>query len=346
MKLVNRRVRNAVNLVTVGVSLVTGVNFVWAAQTIAAPATKKNPVSVGGKPEVISSKPYQYNNDGTILDHTLLKQKTKLGKYELYQEIVDLGGLVVVKLSLNGKVLLDKKLPQWKGLCEPHFGIADPLGDDGTKKPVARDINNDGIPELIVYYLDESAHGPVKYTIYQLDGKPNLKVLFDGEFTSGDFKDVDNDGIFEVVERDNNFEGFYDTASVETLFPSVVLAWDGKTYKPSAKLMKKKAPSTAELQKMIDEAKAKIKESSRGVKAKPGASIITPDVWNKMIELIYSGNTSSAKEFLARMYPSGNLMVVVIPERPVVVSRDNFWKAFVDHAKKSKWASALSLDAK
>lgn len=341
----NRRIRNAVNLVTVGVSFVTCVNFDCAA-SIAASPTKKVPVSVGGKPEKISSKPYQYNNDGTILDHTLLKQKTKLGKYELYQEIVDNGGLVVIKLSLNGKVLLDKKLPQWKGLCEPHFGIVDPLGDEGTRKPVARDINNDGVPELIVYHTDESAHGPISYTIYQLDGKPTLKVLFNGSFTSGDFEDVDKDGTFEVIERDNNFEGFYDAASVQTLFPHVVLAWDGKAYKPSAKLMKKKAPSAAELQKMINEAKAGIKEHSFDIKAKPGTSIITSDVWNKMIELVYSGNSSSAKELLTRMYPSGDLMVVVIPDRPVVVSRDKFWESFVKHAKKSSWASALSFEPK
>lgn len=311
-----------------------------------SPSAKKTPVTVGGgNPTVISKQPYHYKFGEETLDHTLLKQKAKLGSYELYEEICDSGGLVTVKLSLDGKVLLDKKLRRWQGLCEPHFSITDPLGGDGTQKPVARDINKDGIPELIVWYVDESAHGPSDLTIYQLDGKPVLKSLFKGSFVSGNFQDVDNDGAFEIIERDNVFEGFYNAASVQTRFPEVTLAWDGTTYKPSAKLMKQKAPTEAEMNAMIAESEKAIKSDFASTKVPAGSKVIAPGVWNNMIKLVYTGNTKAAKQLLERMYPSGKLAVVTIPDQvEKVMTRDEFWNAFVAQLKKSKWVAGISLD--
>lgn len=321
---------------------------VTAAPSSSAVKTARKPVSVGGAaPKVLAKEKYVYDNAGEKLDHTILKQQAQLGKYTLYEEIVDDLGLIKLKLSLGDKVVLDKSLPRWQGLSESAYGLFDPVsGARCEMKPVARDINNDGIPELMVLKDDGSAQGAVEYTFYELDGSPQLRKIYEGHLPSANFKDTDGDGVFEITVNDSNLEGWHDAARVETYYIPITLAWDGKNYAPSAKYMKKKAPTPAELKALVNKLNADIKD--RGYKAPAGSKVITTSAWGEMSRLVYSGNEKSAKALFDLMYPDsvGKLAVTTSASQynggPKLQSRDQFWQEFMARLRKGPYASVLS----
>lgn len=319
-----------------------------AAPSGSAGKTARPVVSVGGgAPKVIANEKYVYDNDGDKLDHTLLKQQAQLGKYTMYEEIVDDLGLIKIKLSLNNKVLLEKTLPRWKGLSEASYGLYDPVTNKTCeKKPVARDINGDGIPELIVLQDDGAARGNLIYTFYQLNGSPQLQQSYQTSWPGADFRDADGDGVYEVKIGDSTLEAWHDGSTAESYVIPIILAWDGKKYVASAKYMKRKAPTTAELKALVSKLEAEIKKS--GYKAPAGSKVITSSVWGEMAWLVYSGNEQSAKALFDLMYPAATVKKLAPTTAGSSYSggakletREQFWQEFMAKLKTSQYAAVL-----
>jgi hypothetical protein len=298
---------------------------------------------------LVSTTKYVYNNDGEILDHKLQKVTAKNGDFQLDEEIVDDNGLISIRLSYKGKSILSKQLPRWKGLCEDSFVMIDPLKNEScNKSPVFRDINGDGIPEMILVMDSGSAHGTVDQTIYQIrsDTKP-LHELCHATLQSPAFLDSEHNGIYNLVIDDQTFAYWKDSAYCDYSPTYVVLSLKGSTWVPNARLMTEPPPNKANFEKIIQELDAKLAPFDKLSQSKTRA--ITPPVWSCMTQYVYSGNADLAKAVMNRLYPTGTTLVVAAngPENLKAatgvsrLSREQFWKDFCDNVKKSEYAKTL-----
>lgn len=87
--------------------------------------------------------------------------------------------------------------------------------------------------QLIVESYSGGAHCCTAYHIYDLG--PRLRVLFDGDAYGPDdvgysmkLIDLNNDGVYELVQSVMNFDYFY-ASHARSVFPQVVFAYDGRT---------------------------------------------------------------------------------------------------------------------
>jgi hypothetical protein len=300
-------------------------------------------------PRVVSNSKYTYVNNGENLDHTLQKLSAKSGNFRLDEEIVDDAGLISIRLFYLGKPIFDKHLPKWRGLCEDSYTLIDPLNNISCNKaPVFRDINGDGIAEMILINDSGSAHGPVEQTIYQIQPRAQpLHKLSQATLQSPEYVDLEKNGTFSIMVYDQAFAYWKNSAYCDFAPPLVVLSLKGNTWVPNAKLMAKAAPNKVEFEKVIHELNNTLAPCDKLTSGKTRA--ITPDVWNAMTKLVYEGNAESAREILDRLYTSGTTLILTVnnpdelksPKGMPKLSRDQFWKDFWDNVKKSEYAKTL-----
>jgi hypothetical protein len=324
--------------VTIGVLLFA---FLFASNNVRfAQAKTAAPVITS----IESKKESKYFTEGIgeQLEHDLTVQSGKFGQFDLFEELVQ-GCLVHLKLSSGGKVVFEKELPRWEGLCEPHFAVIDPTVEGPVDaKPVARDINKDGLPELILLKIYEgSSTSADECFIYQLSGD-KVREIYRTTQVQPHFKDIDGDGAFEMIVTDTNFVGWNGAANCEGGNGKVVLSWDGTTYMPSAKLMAKPAPTAQSMQKLVKTLQPKVKTLSS--KCRPGTKGISAAVWKEMVGLVYDGNGKSAQSLLEELYPGNTKLVLANPDgiptgKPM--TRHQFWSTFVSQMGKSSFAATL-----
>lgn len=279
------------------------------------------------------------------ISHDLEIRTGEYAPYKLYMELVD-DCPVLIRLSMNNKLVLEKSLPRWQGLCEPHFAFIDAAGGKAVNaEPAVCDIDGDGKPELIIEEVSEAGgHPPSKLAIYSLDGRPTLRQTYSGELVEPAFKDVDKDGKYEILVGDEIFAYWLDSAGCQSVFPKIALAYDGSGYKPSVKHTKG-APLTKQAQ---DKTVAELSKTLAKFKKKmrPGTNVIVPEVWIELIDRVYSGNAASAKDLLSRLYPGAVKLIVAttdeIPANATSMTKAAFWSQLCAQVKKSKYAAVIS----
>lgn len=284
---------------------------------------------ISSKPILIKKETYEVKPFDSTVSHDLVKQKSKMGNYELYSELVD-GNLNQLKVSVGGKTVLQKSLPRPQGASEPSFSIMDPAKDTRVnEKPVARDMNNDGIPELFILQDGGGPRGPLEVSIYQLDGK-SAKEIYKAGIDISEIKDIDGNGSYEFTVYDRPMDGFHGSGGAESWSHKVVLAWNGSTYVPSAKLMAEKAPDAAAFKSALEEMNKSIKTQEESMEKLPAKTkAATAAVWGQMTRWIYSGNIKTARKLFDLLYPADTkLAIAEYEKKPIIQSREQFWQDF------------------
>ena len=304
---------------------------------------RPKPRILQAKMKTLSKKHYVYKNGDEDIDHELTTQRGQLGPYTLDEELND-GSLIHYKLSLSGKKLIEESLPKWKGLCEPHFYLTVPesLADRNSDVPVAADINNDGVPELIVGKTDEGpALSPDYIRIIKLDKSPTINYILQTFLIQCRFEDPKKNGIFEIISIDDAFRNWNGVSSAESRGPSVIHAWNGKAYTVSVQNMKKQPPGEKELAQLADKLNLVADKLSKDLKG--GTKAINSEIWSEIVSLVYSGNARSARQLLKRIYPAPTTIALPASgdSKAAPVTADEFWSSLVKQCKSSKYARYL-----
>lgn len=297
------------------------------------------------------TKMIQYSDardtDGNPISHTLTTLQGEAKGYRLEEELVDDSALISLKASYGNKTVFEKKLPRWQGLCEASLTLIDPeTNEDCNKLPVARDINADRVPELILKQSDNSGHEPDQWFILQMAPDGAMKEIWHQTLQSADFKDFDNDGSYEITVDDQIFKNWNGASYSDWGSIQVILEADGTTYKPSRRFMFKKPPSQAKLESTIKELDKETKQYQTVCKANTKA--VNPKIWTRLVEYLFSDNAVTAKTILERIYPGQTRLAVTAnsPDHPIedsqIMTRDEFWSSLVNQAKKSKNFQVLS----
>lgn len=163
-----------------------------------------------------------------------------------------------------------------------HFGSADEFN---RLIPMGRDVTGKGIPNLVVSEWSGGNHCCTKYDVFEL-GK-SLKKMATIDAGHGDVshfeKRKDEKGLL-FVTLDGNFAN-WNTCFAYSPAPKVILRYCDNEYRLADDLMRKPVPSNDKLQQMV-----KAIRQDQDWKD----NIIPPRLWGKMLDLIYSGNSSSA----------------------------------------------------
>lgn len=166
-------------------------------------------------------------------------------------------------------------------------------GDAAGNLPLpGKDITGDGIPDLVVEGYSGGAHCCNDYLIFSL-GEQFQKIahLYGGD-SSFEFKDIDGDGVYEIIGRDWTF-AYWETCFAASPAPEIILYYKDNKYKLVCELMRKSHPEFMD---------TFAKELER-VKSDPAwTDEVPPALWGYMLDLIFTGNRKKAYEFFDRAW--------------------------------------------
>jgi len=180
-------------------------------------------------------------------------------------------------------------------------------GDKYTNNLIqmGRNITGDNEPNLVVSEWSGGAHCCFTFYVFQIGSK--FKLLDSVDTRNGsdsDFKDLRGEGKLELVMYDWTFE-YWNASFVESPAPMVILQYRNNKYRPDLELIHKPAPTDQELQNMANEVKAKF---AAAVKSNADVKwTAPPELWGKMLDLIYSGNMASAWKLWDLSWPANHL---------------------------------------
>jgi len=186
-------------------------------------------------------------------------------------------------------VIVNNELVWTQGGYILEFGA--PPGSDiapGT------DITGSGIKELLVTEYSGGAHCCTTYYVYAFEPFFRRLAVIDTQSSGARFEDLDGKPGLEVITADNTF-AYWKTYYAASPKPQVILAWDGTAFVPSAALMAAPAPSAADLKAQA----ARVAASDQWT-----ADDLDPDLWRRMLDLLYSGHADLAWSFLDDGWPA------------------------------------------
>jgi hypothetical protein len=187
------------------------------------------------------------------------------------------------KILKDGQELHQARPGQLKLLSVSNGKQIDPT------EPTVTDITGDGTPELIVEEFPMNRSCCWSYSIFSLGRTFKQMARLEGFRSPITFEDVNRDKVYEVVTYDWSYMDWYAS-------PRVVLSYDEKAgeYRFAANLMKADAPSQTTLASRLRE----VQDAQR-----PALFPVPPEVHRYMLDLIYSGNSQAAFNFLDLAWP-------------------------------------------
>lgn len=225
---------------------------------------------------------------------------------------------------------------------ETVFGIMMWSQEQKTPAPArlapGTDVTGDGVPDLIIGYQPEGHHG-YKATIYSLGSDFKKVMTIEGEDNPVYIKDVDGDGLFEVLSADSTFNDFY-SGYANSAKPRVIQRIKKNRLVVATDLMKSLKVSPEYLKKRAAEGK---KIYADGTKDENVAATFIPYVTGEMLNLVYTGNADSAWKLLDQVWPLSKDQKLKMPGTldPTERTKAQFLQEFKERLSKSPYWNGL-----
>jgi hypothetical protein len=172
-----------------------------------------------------------------------------------------------------------------------NFGIAEL---EGGGEVMGRDITGDGTPKIALTD-DIGRQGGGELLVFECAGQCRLIADVESLGTFPTLKDLDGDGIPELIVSDNEFYHWPICMDGEPM-PEVILRWRGGKYVAAKDLMYKPAP-------VADELRAKAEE----LRASPAweSGSVPEGVWTNALALMYEGHEALGWAFVESAWKPG-----------------------------------------
>jgi len=173
------------------------------------------------------------------------------------------------------------------------YGTAVWIADFGSNRVAGMDITGDGVPNIAL--SDQFGRlGGGSLWVFECGKKFRQIATVDSLGTYPELKDLDGDGIPEVIASDNAFYHFPLCYDGEPM-PGVILRWHDGSYVAARDLMAKPAPSQQEFDaKAVQIRKTLESDDSWGA---------WDDLSTTALELMYSGHETLGWKFLNDALP-------------------------------------------
>jgi hypothetical protein len=161
---------------------------------------------------------------------------------------------------------------------------------------VGLDITGDGTPKVALTD-DLGRQGGGSLFVFECGARFRKIAEIESLGKFPELRDLDGDGIPEVIVSDNAFYHWPVCRDGEPM-PEVILRWRNGKYVVARDLMFKPVPAKEEL-----EAKAAVIRSSSKWDAESGS--VPPELWTNGLALLYSGHESLGWEFVETAWKPG-----------------------------------------
>ena len=235
-----------------------------------------------------------------------LTKELNIGRYRVRLKREGPGNLIYfLDILVGGKrVYSINTKERGRGWLNVNFGE----NKNDSPLPLAgKEINGDGIPDLVVEDFSGGAHCCFSYLIFSLGTE--FKQLTIGESESSvsfEFRDIDGDNVYELIGADSTFD-YWQTSHADSPMPRIIMRYRNGSYGIAMDLMKKPPPRDHELNARI----AAVKEvmNTRGNitalrERKWEDAGVPPLLWAYMLDLIYTGNGELGMKFFDTAWPN------------------------------------------
>jgi hypothetical protein len=165
---------------------------------------------------------------------------------------------------------------------------------DNDLVAIGKDITGNGVPNLVVSEWSGGAHCCFVFHVYELGESFREVASIDaGHGDLSHFANLDRGGSLEFVTADWTF-AYWRAGFAQSPAPQVILRFKEGAYGLAADLMRKSKPTQETL---TAEARKVRSDPSWTQKEQP------PALWDYLLQLIYGGNGSLAREFLDKAWP-------------------------------------------
>ena len=191
---------------------------------------------------------------------------------------------------------------QESSICIGSYGF----GDNG-KFPIGKNLT--GNPSLVVRTYSGCANCCTDVHILELGEKFRHVARFDARNAEGvSFEDLDKNGILTVSMADWHYIDVI-APMIASPAPRITFRYRDGRYQLAPDLMKKPAPPKDELKKFAQEIRRLFEQARK--KPEEVDTILTrwnpeypvPQLWSKMLNLIYSGNETEALQLFDEAWP-------------------------------------------
>jgi hypothetical protein len=226
----------------------------------------------------------------------------------------------VLEVLKNGRKIYTQEV-------RPKESIAYNVEGGDAKLPQAgADITGDGKADMVVQVSSAKDSCSNSYEILSVVDDFSVLAEIKGLADGVKFEDVDKDGKPEVIGHDCTFMDWWASFG-ESPAPKVILRYGDGAYVFAEDLMRKDAPTDAEMLSYVKKNKN---------------SFITY-VWKYMLDLIYAGNGDAAWRFfdMVEWDPSWEGQLVEDGADRTVSDKEDFKQAFKEHLTTSQYWSQL-----
>lgn len=195
------------------------------------------------------------------------------------------------------------------------------------KDGLVKDVNNNGIPELVFSAYSGGSHCCNHNYVIELIDPLNFILDANTEDAGMVFKDINKDGVYEIETYDTVFN-YWNTSYVASPRPNIILSIKNGIYRVDTELMKRPAPTNDELI-----SKAKFVMGWGEILGKDDKM-----AWDYALELIYSGNLKSAQKYVDLSWGSKSPNEIIGEFK----SKEDFWNELIKQTKTSSYYQDLT----
>ncbi|HDT15664.1 MAG TPA: hypothetical protein ENN55_05580 [Firmicutes bacterium] len=238
------------------------------------------------------------------------KKAEKPKKNIVIVNITEKEGRQVLEIKKDGKTVLTKEVDEKTG-----FKVTE-------DKSVYEDLTGDGKPNFILQEYSEGESCANVFTVFTMDDDFEMKAQLSGLSEGIEFKDLDGDGVPELIGRDCTMLNWWATFG-EDISPKVILKYNYGTYVFAEELMRKDAPLEPEMRKYAEENKGNF----------------ISYVWKYMTDLIYAGNGDAAWKFFDMVHwdDTWEAEITAKEGRRGTSPKEDFLEAYKEHLSTSPY---------
>jgi hypothetical protein len=166
----------------------------------------------------------------------------------------------------------------------------------GSRVTVGGDLTGDGIPNLLAVSYSGGAHCCFHYYVYSLGNNFQKLDELEEHDASIEFLNLDDDAALEAQSKDYVFANWYASFG-SSPGPRIVFKFENGKYRIAPDLMRR--PLIPE--EVLNRKSSKLR--TRGSWGKSPKRPYDPNVWEVMLDLIYTGHYARAYHFLNEAWP-------------------------------------------
>ncbi len=199
---------------------------------------------------------------------------------------------------------------------------------DDSHIGMGEDITDDGRPNVIITTYSGGAHCCTEHILFDIqDGSANEIARITPAHGNADFTDIDGDGDLEVSLHDWTF-AYWNTSFASSPAPRIVLQYDGTTYRTAPHLMAAPPPPPEQWNQLAHQVHQSLTNNEQ---LWPSSAL-----WSTMLDLIYTGHTDLAWQFLDESWPTDRPGKELFAEDfQLQLNKSPYWVELAKHATRT-----------